>query len=174
MKPLAPPDSHHLNAAEGWLELGNHIEANEELERIEPLLRTDPAVLELRWRIYAQAKQWTPCVNIAQALTKLAPADVNGWIHLAYSLRRVEGGGLKEAQATLMSVVGKFPNVPTIPYNLACYAVQLKQIDEAQHWWNQALESARKTDCFDAIRLMALEDPDLEPLWSGIKKDPQR
>jgi hypothetical protein len=25
-------DRHHLRAAQGWLELGNHIEANEELE----------------------------------------------------------------------------------------------------------------------------------------------
>ncbi len=34
MRPVAPPDSLHLQAAQGWLELGNHIEANEELENI--------------------------------------------------------------------------------------------------------------------------------------------
>ncbi len=31
IKPLEPPDSFHLEAAMGWLELGNHLEANEEL-----------------------------------------------------------------------------------------------------------------------------------------------
>jgi hypothetical protein len=35
-KRIKPPDSVHLKAAEGWLELGNHLEANEELENISP------------------------------------------------------------------------------------------------------------------------------------------
>jgi hypothetical protein len=39
MNPLSPPDTHHLRAAEGWLELGNHLEANAELENIMPELR---------------------------------------------------------------------------------------------------------------------------------------
>jgi hypothetical protein len=38
MKPLTPPNSLHLQAAQGWLELGNHIEANQELEKITPEL----------------------------------------------------------------------------------------------------------------------------------------
>jgi hypothetical protein len=53
MKPLEPPDSLHLQAAQGWLELGNHIEANEELERIAQQLRAQPDVLKLRWEVYA-------------------------------------------------------------------------------------------------------------------------
>jgi hypothetical protein len=36
MNPLEPPDSIHLQAAQGWLDLGNPIEANEELEKIAP------------------------------------------------------------------------------------------------------------------------------------------
>jgi hypothetical protein len=40
--PLPHPDEHHLNAAEGWLELGNHLEANEELEKIEAFIRPHP------------------------------------------------------------------------------------------------------------------------------------
>jgi len=45
MKPLSPPDSHHLSAATGWLELGNWQEANEELEEITPELRPHPHAL---------------------------------------------------------------------------------------------------------------------------------
>jgi hypothetical protein len=33
-KRLEPNDLRYLVAAEGWLELGNHLEANEELENI--------------------------------------------------------------------------------------------------------------------------------------------
>jgi hypothetical protein len=58
MPPLQPPDSTHLQAAEGWLELGNPLEANEELEKITPELRPQPDVLRVRWQIYAAAKEW--------------------------------------------------------------------------------------------------------------------
>ncbi|MDB6112704.1 MAG: hypothetical protein JWR69_4454 [Pedosphaera sp.] len=47
MNPLAPPDSQHLKAAQGWLELGIHVEANAELDKITATLRSHPDVLEL-------------------------------------------------------------------------------------------------------------------------------
>ena len=78
MKPLPPPDKHHLRAAQGWLELGNALEANEELERIAPELRAHPDVLEVRWHIYAHAKKWDACVDIAEAIIKLAPNRPDG------------------------------------------------------------------------------------------------
>ena len=78
VKPLEPPDSLHLEAAEGWLELGNHVEANEELEKITPQLRVHPDVLELRWQIHAAANQWEAALNIAAALVQLAPDDPVG------------------------------------------------------------------------------------------------
>lgn len=56
--PLNPPDSIHLEAAQGWLELGNHEEAFEELERIDAPLRAHPDVLEVRWDIYAEVENW--------------------------------------------------------------------------------------------------------------------
>jgi len=45
MKPLEPPDSTYLEVAQGWLDLGNHIEASEELEHIEAKNRAHPMVL---------------------------------------------------------------------------------------------------------------------------------
>ena len=47
MKPLEPPYLYHLRAAIGWLELGRHIEANEELEKITERLRAHPDVLKV-------------------------------------------------------------------------------------------------------------------------------
>jgi hypothetical protein len=60
MKKLSPPDSHHLKAAEGWLGLGNYLEANDELENIGPQMRAHPDVLEIRWEIYAKEKSGEP------------------------------------------------------------------------------------------------------------------
>ena len=48
----------HLTAAQGWLELGNHEEAFEELEQIDAPLRGHPDVLEVRWDIYASIEKW--------------------------------------------------------------------------------------------------------------------
>lgn len=72
IKPLEWPDSIHLKAAGGWLELGNSLEAFNELEEITPHLRAHPDVLEMRRQIYAKEKKWGPCVGIATAITKLA------------------------------------------------------------------------------------------------------
>jgi len=45
----------HPNAAVGWLGPGNWQEANEELEKITPAMRSHPDVLEVWWQIYAKA-----------------------------------------------------------------------------------------------------------------------
>ena len=68
MKPLQPPDSHHLEAAQGWLELGNHAEADAELDSIASSLRAHPDVLNVRWGIYAAARKWEAALDIAAAL----------------------------------------------------------------------------------------------------------
>jgi hypothetical protein len=101
IKPLEPPDNFHLSSAIGWLELGNHIEANDCLEESSPSLRVHPDVLSVRWQIYAKDKKWEACVDIARAITKLAPHQPGGWIHLGYSLRRSKNGGLQPAREAL-------------------------------------------------------------------------
>jgi hypothetical protein len=65
---LEPPDSHHLSAAIGWLELGNWQESNEELEKIAPTFRVHPDALEIRWLIYSRAKKWDMCLDIPEGL----------------------------------------------------------------------------------------------------------
>jgi hypothetical protein len=62
--PLQPPDSLHLQAAQGWCELHAFLEANDELEKNCPAApRPPPPVLEVRWHIYAHAKKWDACVD---------------------------------------------------------------------------------------------------------------
>jgi hypothetical protein len=48
MPSLQPPDTMHLQAAQGWFELGDHLEADEELEQMSPQNHAHPAVLEVR------------------------------------------------------------------------------------------------------------------------------
>jgi hypothetical protein len=63
MSRLTDSDRHHRRAAEGWLELGDHLSANEELEQIEPGNRARPAVLRRRWDIYAAARKWEAALD---------------------------------------------------------------------------------------------------------------
>jgi tetratricopeptide (TPR) repeat protein len=163
VKQLEPPDSHHLNAAQGWLELGNGIEANAELENIAPALRTHPLVLEMRWQIYAKAEKWEACVEIGEAMVKAAFDLPEGWIHRSFALHELKR--TQEAADKLEAAADLFPSVWTIQYNLACYACQLGKQDEAREWLRDAFDLAPDKK---ALKLSALDDPDLEPLWLEI------
>ena len=63
-------------------------------------------------------------------------------------------------------MVDKFPDDPIMPYNLACYECQLGRLEPAKCW----LEKACKLGDPKKIKLTALEDPDLQPLWREIGK----
>ena len=154
-------DKRHLEAAEGWLELGLHLEANEELERITPQLRAHPDVLELRWHIYAKEKKWEACLDIAATIIQRAPKSVDGWIHRSFALHELKR--TQEAFNQLLPAADKFPKVWTIPYNLACYASRLHQFDEAGKWLKQAIALDQKT-----VQAAAIDDDDLKPLWASL------
>jgi tetratricopeptide (TPR) repeat protein len=143
MKPLEHPDSFHLQAAQGWLELGNDHEANEELEQITPELRSHPDVLEVRWHIYAHAKKWEVCVDLAGAIIKLVPEKPFGWIHRSFALHELKR--TQEAFDLLMPVAKDFPKVWTITYNLACYCAQLGRLKECEQWFNKAMAIDEQT-----------------------------
>lgn len=166
IKPLEPPDSHHLRAALGWLELGNHAEANQELDQIASPLQTHPSVLTLRYEVYSKAKQWDAAAEIANTQVKLTPEDSGAWISLAFATRRKPGGGIPEARKILLRALPKFPEQSLIPYNLACYECQLGNLKEAWQW----LEKAFAADDTRQMKKMALDDPDLRPLWPRIKE----
>lgn len=159
MKPLDWPDAHHLTAAEGWLELGDHHEAFEELECITPQLRAHPDVLKLRWEIYAKAGHWFAAMNVASGLVRLLPDEVDGWIHRSFALHELIR--TTEARDLLLPAVAKFPDHATIPYNLACYETQLGNLTLGKEW----LEKAFALDDTKELKLNCLADPDLEPLW---------
>lgn len=52
VKPFDPADRPRLQAAEGWVGLGDYAAANDELEQVTASNRSHPDVLQLRWRIY--------------------------------------------------------------------------------------------------------------------------
>ena len=166
MQKLEPPDIHYFFAAIGWLELGNLTESKAELAQISPAQQEHPDVLEVRWLVSAEQKHWEEGLQIAQALLRRAPKRSSGWLHQAYALRRVPDGGVQKAWEALLPASDKFPKELTIPFNLSCYACQLRQLDAARDWLKRAVAVGGK----EKIKQMALKDSDLEPLWDEIRQ----
>lgn len=166
MNSLQPPDSHHFQAASGWLDLGNWQEANAELERICPQNRTHPAVLEVRYEIYASGTRWEACVDIAETIVKLYPESTFGWIRRSYALHELKRS--REALAQLLPAADLFPEEIIIRYNLACYECALGNMSSARAWLVKTFDLAQQQKCFDEYRLMALDDRDLEPFWEYL------
>jgi tetratricopeptide (TPR) repeat protein len=161
MNPLPIPDSHHLRAAQGWLELGDHLEANQELERITPQLRAHPDVLEVRWHICAKAEKWDACIDLSEAIIKLDPNRPEAWVHRSFALHELKR--TREAFDKLLPVAKTFPKVWTIPYNLACYCAQLGLLEESRVWFTKAMAVDERT-----VKQQAIDDPDLHPLWDSL------
>jgi hypothetical protein len=155
---------HHLNAAKGWLDLGNYAEADRELEQITPAQRAHPDVLEMRWEIYAKRHMWTAAIEMALAVTELAPDRYSGWMYKAFCLHAL--GRTQQAYDSLVEVADRFADVPGIPYSLACYACQLSRPDDGFDWLRTAME------CGDAkvILKAALAEITLEPIWNRLRK----
>jgi tetratricopeptide (TPR) repeat protein len=160
---LQPPDSLHLRAAQGWLELGSVEEAKGELANLSVTIQNHPDVIELRWAICAAEKRWEPAVELADALIKTDPDEPAGWVHRSYALHELKR--TEEARDNLLKIVDKFSDSPTIRYNLACYECQLGNLDEARKW----LERAFRLGDRKRMKPAALQDLDLKPLWPEIE-----
>lgn len=162
MKALLSPDLLYLEAAKGWFILGDISEARNELDHIGKKFLQHPDVLEVQFAIAAKDHLWTHCMDIAAALLERAPDRPTAWINCAITLHQLKQ--TQEAWDALYTVRNRFPRVSTIPYNLACYACQLGRIEDSRQWLKRALDVGGRK-----IRTLALEDPDLQPLWDEIK-----
>ena len=164
---LEPPDAHHLRAAIGWLELGDPVEAGEEIARLRTESLDHPDVLEVRWAICAAGPSWEAALQVAQRLVEVAPQRASGWVHRAYALRRVRDGGLQSAWAALRPAFEKFPKEEVISYNLACYAAQFGRLDEAWDWLKKSMKTSGEVQ---KIKDRALADLDLQALWDRLRQ----
>jgi len=162
MRKLKHPDSFHLEAAEGWLELGDWLSADGELDLITPQLRAHPSVLVVRAMIYFKAKNWIGLIEISETLTKMLPKQSQGWIHRSFALHELKK--TQEAFDRLAPVADRFPKEWIVPYNLACYAAQLGNIQESEAWFKKAMAIDEHT-----VKRSAIDDPDLDPLWKGME-----
>ena len=161
--PLEPPDLHFATAAAGWLELGLFDETRAELERLSPEGRRHPDVLAVEWEWCAREGRWNDALETASRLLEVDVDRPVGWINRSYALHELRR--TDEAREALLPALPRFPTLGVIPYNLACYACQLGQMEEARGWLRQAI--AR--DGRDVVLERAREDADLAPLRDELE-----
>lgn len=151
----------HLRAAIGFIELGMLEDAASEIERLPPEDRDRSSVLALRVEIYRTAGSWSLMEVVARELWKRHPDEPDHWTNLAWAVRRSDS--LEAARDILLEAVERFPGDAMSHYNLGCYACQLGDIEQAKKRVGKAIELDAK------FKLLALDDPDLEPLWESFK-----
>jgi predicted Zn-dependent protease len=161
---LGHPEKFHIIAATGWLELGDWKEAGVELDQLPQELNKHPDVLQVRWAICSEAKDWDGAVAAAQSFSEAMPDDSFGYVHQAFALHELKR--TQEAWDMLHAVADKFSKEYLVFYNLACYACQLGQRDEAIKMVTRAITLGGKKK----VREMALHDRDLESLRDDIKE----
>jgi len=161
--PLEPADRFHLNAASGWLGLGDIGSAKEELDQISIARQGHPVVLMARCQIFMGSREWKSLIETTEVLLRDYPTLHEAWVDRSYALHELRR--TQEAFEALLPAVAMFPTVWVVPYNLACYCAQTKRLAEALEWLQKAVEIAGERD----VRAQALNDPDLKPIWNEIK-----
>lgn len=158
--PIEPPDKQFFEVACGYAELGMYVDANEELEKIDPFLRAVPEILALRMEIYRGLEKWELIAEIAKRLTEFEPDNPQWPVSLAYAARRAHS--IQTAKEILLNAESQFPKEAVIPYNLACYECQLSNLESAKNYLKQSFRIDLKW------RITALDDPDLQSLWNEL------
>jgi tetratricopeptide (TPR) repeat protein len=157
-----PADLQRVSAAEGFVQLGMYLEADAELDKIDPFCRASPKVLAVRLGIYAGLRKWELMQMVAKKLTEYDPQNVQWTLSWAYATRRAES--IKAAKSILIEAFKSHPEEALISYNLACYDCQLGDLGSAKQHLKRAFKLKPQ------LRLTGLADPDLEPLWTSSQR----
>jgi tetratricopeptide (TPR) repeat protein len=153
-------DLRRLMAAEGYIELGMYDEAAVELDQIDSFSPIASHVLALRLCIYAGLAKWELMEAVAEDLARHNPDDPQWAIWRAYAAARRQS--IEGAKKILLQALYTHPNDPRVHYALSCYESRLNHFNTAKRHLARAIQLDSR------LKLLALTDEELEPLWSAI------
>jgi len=149
-----------LAAAEGYLTLKLPHDAWEALDEIPPDERESLEVISLRLEILSSMQRWKEVSRIGRESISRFPAHGHLYLQTSYGVRRHEN--LTAAYEVLASGEHALSKEALFHFNMACYECQLGHLEAARERLIRAIKLGRE------CRQMALDDPDLQPLWDQI------
>lgn len=153
-----------IEAAKGWVLLGDLRDAHEELNHISKQWKQHPEVLELRWYLFAEEPDWESALPIAQKIHKKHPERLFGWLALAHSIFKSTLDA--EAAFQLLSPAAEIFEGPQVAYGLACYASLTGDFTAARDWLSRAIEKSDDDQLEDFYKA----HPELEALNDYLQK----
>lgn len=148
-------------AAQGYVELGLHQEAREELARLGADVRERADVIELNMLCLMGEQSWEQALALTQQLCALEPEEPGGFIHAAYCLHEL--GRTVEALDMLTRGPAALRTKPVYYYNLGCYLACLGEEAKALALLRQSFEMD------GSLRSHARKDPDLDRLRQALE-----
>ncbi|MBL9129664.1 MAG: hypothetical protein JNG86_00585 [Verrucomicrobiaceae bacterium] len=150
-----------IAAAQGYVELGLHAEAREELSALPVDAHSRVDVIEITLLCLMGEKRWEEAFALAANLCEKEPAEPGGFIHAAFCLHEMD----RTAEA--LDFLGRGPATlrtkPVYYYNMGCYHAKLGQLHKALRYLSQSFEMD------DTLRGYARKDPDLDVMREYLK-----
>jgi tetratricopeptide (TPR) repeat protein len=150
-------EQRYLTAALGYLELGMGLEADAELERIDPFCRHLPEVLTLRIQVYRHLKKWELMETVAKRLAQSNQDRIEWTVLWAEAARHRQGW--EAAKKIFKEAVLRHPKSGALHLHIARCECQLGDLDAAKIRVSCAVALDGK------LKMVALNDPDLEAVW---------
>ena len=157
---LPPAIAKSITAADGYVDLRMPDHAERELESVPESFRN---LLPYRWvdcRLLMLREQWEEARCLVAGICEDEPQEAGSWVTLAYTTRR--SIGIEEARDILLQVLPRFPEDGIFPYNLACYACRLSDLELARNYLKAAFNLGAM------YRDLAAKDEDLKELWPEL------
>ncbi len=147
-------------AAQGYVELGLHAEAREQLTNLptEALTRVD--VQEILLLCLMAEQRWPEALEMTLRLCEEEPDEPGGFIHAAYCLH--EMGRTADALEILRKGPAALRSKAVYYYNLGCYHAQLGNVEQALKLLRQSFEMD------GSLRSVARKDQDLDQLRAQL------
>ena len=154
---LSDTDQLHLNTAAGFLQIGEPMDAWNELEEITPLNRGKTEVIVVRLAVCRALGQWELAEVIARTLIKREPENIMHVVALAEVMGKREGP--VAAAAVYEFAVDRFPDFSLLRVSLAVELIKAGQVEDAKRVLKEAF------GLYPDLRLAALDHPGLSAIW---------
>jgi len=135
-------------------------DAWDELEELQPQFRHLSQVIILRVLILNNLGKWEEASIIGKGALRHYPEFGALYVATAHALRNCKGAA--EARAMLVAGEPFLESEAVFHYLLACYDSALGNLEDAKEGVARAFELEK------GLRVKALDEPDLAPLWESL------